>query len=156
MNHKWSTVSLTPWIREANSCSATVAYRGGFWGFKPPPPKFRNFDKLPKIKKILLYEMKFLIPNYSCLQNPWLGGHCPQTPVLSVLNWICWTPPNKIPGYATARLINNFPAFWKTWRFNALLRTACHILRVFGNISPVRMTYVVSWTSILIIFFICE
>ena len=19
----------------------------------------------------------------------------------SVLNWICWTPPNKIPGYAT-------------------------------------------------------
>jgi hypothetical protein len=25
------------------------------------------------------------IPNYSCLQNPWLGGHCPQIPVLSVL-----------------------------------------------------------------------
>jgi len=24
----------------------------------------------PKIKKILLYEMKFLVPNYSCLQNP--------------------------------------------------------------------------------------
>jgi len=23
-----------------------------------------------KIKKILLYEMKFLVPNYSCLQNP--------------------------------------------------------------------------------------
>jgi len=36
----------------------------------------RNFftlamtNKLPKIKKILLYEMKFLVPNYSCLQNP--------------------------------------------------------------------------------------
>jgi hypothetical protein len=29
--------------------------------------------------------MKFLVPNYSCLQNPWLGGHCPQIPVLSVL-----------------------------------------------------------------------
>jgi hypothetical protein len=68
-------------------------------GFNPPPP--RNFDKVPKIKKTLLYEMKFLVPNYSCLQNLWLGGHCPQIPVLSVLNWICWTPPNKIPGYAT-------------------------------------------------------
>jgi len=45
--------------------------------------------------------MKFFVPNYSCLQNLWLGGYCPQIPVLSVLNWICWTPPNKIPGYAT-------------------------------------------------------
>ena len=44
-----------------------------------------NNLKIPKIKKILLYEMKFLLPNYSCLQNPWLGGYCPQIPVLSVL-----------------------------------------------------------------------
>ena len=44
-----------------------------------------NTLKVPKIKKILLYEMKFLVPNYSCLQNPWLGGYCPQIPVLSVL-----------------------------------------------------------------------
>ena len=29
-----------------------------------------NSPKVPKIKKILLYEMKFLVPNYSCLQNP--------------------------------------------------------------------------------------
>jgi len=29
-----------------------------------------NSLKVPKIKKILLYEMKFLAPNYSCLQNP--------------------------------------------------------------------------------------
>jgi len=29
-----------------------------------------NNLKIPKIKKILLYEMKFLVPNYSCLQNP--------------------------------------------------------------------------------------
>ena len=28
-----------------------------------------NSLKIPKIKKILLYEMKFLVPNYSCLQN---------------------------------------------------------------------------------------
>ena len=45
--------------------------------------------------------MKFLVPNCSCLQNPWLGGYRPQIPVLSLLNWICWTPPNKIPVYAT-------------------------------------------------------
>jgi len=29
-----------------------------------------NSLEVPKIKKILLYEMKFLVPNYSCLQNP--------------------------------------------------------------------------------------
>ena len=52
-----------------------------------------NSLKVPNIKKLLLYEMKFLVPNYSCLQNPWLGGNRPQIPVLSVLNWICWTPP---------------------------------------------------------------
>ena len=48
--------------------------------------------------------MKFLVPNYSCLQNPWLGGYRPQIPVLSVpcpqLNLLN-PPPNKIPGYAT-------------------------------------------------------
>ena len=60
--------------------------------------------KVPKIKKILLYEMKFLVPNYSCLQNPWLGGYGPQIPVHSVLfpQLNFWTPPpNNIPGYAT-------------------------------------------------------
>ena len=44
-----------------------------------------NSLKLPKIRKILAYEMKFLVPNYSCLQNPWLGELRPQIPVLSVL-----------------------------------------------------------------------
>jgi len=29
-----------------------------------------NSVKVPKIKKILLYEMKFLVPNYSYLQTP--------------------------------------------------------------------------------------
>ena len=50
--------------------------------------------------------MKFLVSNYSCLQNPWLGGYRPQIPVLSVLfpqlNLLNPPPPNKIPGYATA------------------------------------------------------
>jgi len=41
--------------------------------------------KVPKIKKMLLYEMKFLVQNYSCLQNPWLGGYRTHIPVLSVL-----------------------------------------------------------------------
>jgi len=46
--------------------------------------------------------MKFLVPNYSWLQNPWLGSYRPQNPVLSVvcpqLNLL--NPPNKIPGYS--------------------------------------------------------
>ena len=67
-----------------------------------------NSLKVPKIKKILLYEMKFLVPNYSCLQNPWLGGYSPQIPVLSVL---CPEPNllNKIPGYVTDRLATSWP-----------------------------------------------
>jgi len=60
-----------------------------------------NSLKVPKIKKILLYEMKFLAPNYTSFQNHWLRYYSPQIPVLSVLNWICWTLLNKIPGYAT-------------------------------------------------------
>jgi len=44
-----------------------------------------NSLKVPKIKKTLLYETKFLVPNYSCFQNPWLEGYRPQIPVLSVL-----------------------------------------------------------------------
>jgi hypothetical protein len=70
-----------------------------------------NSLKTPKFKKILLYEMKFLVPNYSCLQNPWLGDYCPQKSVLSVLNWICWTPPKEIPGYA-ADMVPCTLAFW--------------------------------------------
>ena len=63
-----------------------------------------NSPKVPKIKKILLYEMKLLVPNYSCLQNPRLGGYRPHIPVLSVLCLLLNllnSPPNKIPGYAT-------------------------------------------------------
>ena len=57
------------------------------------------------MKKMLPYEMKFLVPNYSYLQNPWLGGYRPQIHVLSVLcpqlNLLNPSPPEKIPGYAT-------------------------------------------------------
>jgi len=44
-----------------------------------------NSLKVTKINKILLYEMKFLLPNYSCFQKPLLVGYRPQIPVLSVL-----------------------------------------------------------------------
>ena len=54
--------------------------------------------------------MKFLVPNYSCLQNPLLGGYRPQILVLSVLcpqlNLLN-PPPNKIPGYATVPTYGN-------------------------------------------------
>ena len=45
-----------------------------------------NSLNVSKIKKILLCEMKFLLQNYSCLQNPSLRGYRPQIPVLSALN----------------------------------------------------------------------
>jgi len=44
-----------------------------------------NSLKVPEINNVLVYEMKFLVPNYSCLQHLWLGGYHPQIPVLSVL-----------------------------------------------------------------------
>jgi len=64
-----------------------------------------NNLKVPKIKKILLYELKYLVPNYSCLQNSWLGGYRSQIPVLPVLchQLNLLSPPNKIPKYATER-----------------------------------------------------
>ena len=66
-----------------------------------------NSLKVPKIKKKLLNEMKFLLPIYSCLQNPWLGGYRPSDPrslcPLSATEFVGTPPPhaNKIPGYAT-------------------------------------------------------
>ena len=65
------------------------------------PSRFER--ALPKIKKILLYEVKFIVPYYSCLQNPWLGGYHPPVPFLYILcpELNLLNPPNKIPGYAT-------------------------------------------------------
>ena len=70
-----------------------------------------NSLKVPKIKKILLYEMKFLVQNYSCLQKLWLGGYRPRSPfsLSSVLNWICWTlpPPTQTKFLGTPLLHSN-------------------------------------------------
>ena len=81
-----------------------------------------NSLKVPKIKNILLYEMTFLVPNYSCLQNPWLGGYRPQIPVLSVLcpqlNLLNPPLPNKIPGYATATIMFMYhTSQYSVWQF---------------------------------------
>ena len=55
--------------------------------------------------------MKFIVPNNSCLQNPWIVGYRPQIPVLSVLcpqpNLLNPPPPNKIPGYTTTKEYND-------------------------------------------------
>jgi len=68
-----------------------------------------NSLKVPKIKKILLYDMKFLLPNYRCLQNPWLGGYRPQIPVLSVLwhqlNLLNPPPPKKKTNFLGTPLV---------------------------------------------------
>jgi len=66
-----------------------------------------NSLKVSRIKKILLHEIKFLVSNYSCLQNPWLGGYRTQIPVPSVHNWICWTPPSPRTQFLVTPLLCN-------------------------------------------------
>ena len=63
--------------------------------------------------------MKFLVPNWSCLQNPWLVGYRPQILSLSlssVLNWIFWNPPprTKFLGTPLSMSLLN-PEQWKLW-----------------------------------------
>jgi hypothetical protein len=99
---------------EVGSVSVCSGVPRGMGGLTPPNSKVltklsRNSPKVPKIKKILLYEMKFLVPNYSCLQNHWLGGYRPPDPrslfPLSPTEFVEPPPaPNKIPGYATVCL----------------------------------------------------
>jgi hypothetical protein len=69
-----------------------------------------NSLKVPKIKKILLYEMKFLVPNYSCLQNPWLGGVTPPTPPFS-LSSIEFVYPSPTPSPEQ----NSWVRHWVGW-----------------------------------------
>ena len=45
--------------------------------------------------------MRFLVPNYSCLQNPWLGATAHRSPFsLSSTEFVETSPPKKIRGYA--------------------------------------------------------
>jgi len=70
-----------------------------------------NSFKVPKIKKILLYEMKFLVQKLQVPPEPLTGGLPPSHPVLYVLcpqlNLLNRSSQNKIPGYATASLHTN-------------------------------------------------
>ena len=74
--------------------------------------------------------MKFLVQNYSCLQNPWLGATAPRSrfSLSSALNWICWTPPpNKIPGYVTeCRRSTGYQYYW--------FRVNCYVLGIWSVI----------------------
>jgi hypothetical protein len=45
--------------------------------------------------------MKFLVPNYNCLQNSWLGGYRPRSPFSLSPVVEPPLPPNKMPGYVT-------------------------------------------------------
>ena len=77
--------------------------------------------KIPKIKKILLYEMKFLVPNYSCLQNPRLVGYRLQIPILSVhcpqLNLL--NPPPKQNSWIRHCTNQSTDILWNTWTWRS-------------------------------------
>ena len=72
--------------------------------------------------------MKFLVSNYSCLQNPWMRGYLPQIPVLSVLcpelNLLKPPPGTKFLGTPLLGSLDPRPPFaernsplcgWRVW-----------------------------------------
>ena len=93
-----------------------------------------NSLKVPKIKKILIYQIsctKLEVPP----EPPWLGGYTPRSlfSLSSVLKWICWTsPPQKkflgTPLLATPNTSYNFHRQAPHWP--ALIRSdvavSCH------------------------------
>jgi hypothetical protein len=77
-----------------------VAYRGLFGVFKLPPPKFRSFDKAEPNSH---FRGKYIRNNLIRIRvsvicklsgTPDKGATAPSAPfsLLSVLNWIRWTP----------------------------------------------------------------
>ena len=76
-----------------------------------------NSFKLSKFKKSLLYEMKFLVQNYSCLQIPLQVSYAPRSPfcLFSVLNWICWANRKKF----WVRHWSWLQLFWLQWHLQA-------------------------------------
>ena len=76
-------LSLIFWVVSWKALPASYGPHSGIF-FSLQGMTWRK-HKVPKIKKMLPYEMKFLVPNYSCLQNPCIGGYHPQIPVLSFL-----------------------------------------------------------------------
>jgi len=70
-----------------------------------------NNLKVPKIKKILLYEMIFLVPKLQLPPEPLTRGLLPPDPhslcPLSSTEFVD-PPPEKTPGYATARYLRTY------------------------------------------------
>ena len=101
-----------------------------------------NSLKVPKIKKLSLYEVKFLVPNYSCLHNPWLGGYLPPDPrslcPLSSTEFVDLPPPNKIPGYATVwdLMVSLRTAQFNTQNFSVLPAQCTCVLYGSQNKQP--------------------
>ena len=61
-----------------------------------------NYFKVPKIKKVLLYEMIFLVPNYRCLQIRGLRPPDARSPCPLSSTEFVEPYSEKIAGYATA------------------------------------------------------
>ena len=87
-----------------------------------------NSLKVPKIKNILLYENKFLVPYYSCFPNPWLAGSRPpdlrSLSPLSSTEFVEAPPSKEIPDYATdeqapSEVVVYISLFWSTLLFSA-------------------------------------
>jgi len=60
-----------------------------------------NGLKVPKIKKILLYEMNFLYQITAASRTPDYGATAPRSPFSLSSTKFVEPPPNKIAGYAT-------------------------------------------------------
>ena len=122
--------------------------------------------------------MKFLVPIYSCLQNPWLGGYRPQIPVLSILcpqlNLLNTPPPEQnswvrhwyylICGYDRFFHINpnilfiNYPKIWhyNIWTIGGIFKKArFNKLKNSQTSSPsLHIIFVFSFTSTIRVAFL--
>ena len=110
-----------------------------------------NSLKVPKIKKILLYEMKFLVPNYSWLQNPWLAGYRHQIPVLSVLcpQLNLLTPPPEQNSWVR-HCTELHMSLWTTWNALWPSSTAPDIFILFVTNMFSRWTFFIKIRSVAV------
>ena len=108
-----------------------------------------NSLKVPKIKKTLLYKMKFLLPKYSCLHNPWLRSYRPQIPFLYALcpqqNLLNLPPPeqNSCVRHCLQFGISMFSSYVFSWYLNisyVILSLAC-LLRVSATLFQLSSSF---------------
>ena len=99
-----------------------------------------NSLKVPKIKKLLLYEMKFHVLNYTCLQNLWLGGLPPPDPrslcPMSSTEFVEPSPRTKFLGTPLSRVVFTPRDLRDRWDKHAV-RT----LKVDTKLRPVSYVY---------------